>query len=297
MPRDFYEVLGVERGASQEEIKRAYRQLARAYHPDRNPEDPDAERRFKEIQEAYDTLKDPEKRREYDRGGPFAGFDPRGFGRGGGTFVGDMGDFISGIFGRGEFAQGGADVEAEVRLSFEQAIEGAEVMVAGHDGQKRYRVSIPPGVRDGTRIRVAGKGMPGPEGTPPGDLFVTCRVSPSPVFAQREDGNLEVTVPITVTEAIRGATIEVPTLNGTKRIRVPPGTQHGSVQRLRAEGPPRPGGGDRGDIYYRLAIEVPRNLNRNQKEAVEQMAEAFNGYNPRERLLRQAQRPRTGAKT
>ena len=117
---------------------------------------------------------------------------------------------------------------------------------------KRYRVNIPAGVHDGSRIRLAGKGEAGFRGGPRGDLYVTTRVAPSPVFKQRPDGNLEVDLPITVTEAIQGATVEVPTLNGSKRIRIPPGTQHGTTQRLRGEGPPRTKGGGRGDIHYRL---------------------------------------------
>ena len=153
---------------------------------------------------------------------------------------------------------------------------------------KRYRIKVPAGVRDGTRIRVAGKGEDGPLGGPPGDLYVVTRVAPSPVFRQRPDGNLEVTVPITIPEAVQGATVEVPTLTGTKRIRVPAGTQHGTVQRLRGEGPPRPGGRGRGDIFYRLEIEMPDELNRDQKQALESFAKAMNDHDPRQRLLREA---------
>jgi molecular chaperone DnaJ len=358
MARDFYEVLGVSKKAPADEIKRAYRKLARDYHPDRNPDDPKAEERFKEVQEAYDTLSDPEKRKQYDAGGMFAGFGGRGA-PGAGGFTSDIGDIFSSLFGRrGGPAQDtirGRDLETEVRLSFDQAVNGAEVAVTvpkqatcttcggsgarpgtsptvcprcggrGIDSQsqgffsisqpcpqcggrgevidspcetcagsgrtlqrKRYRVKVPPGVREGSRIRVAGKGEDGPLGGPSGDLYVVTRVTPSPVFAQRPDGNLEVTVPITIAEAIQGATVEVPTLNGTKRIRVPAGTQHGTVQRLRGEGPPRPGGRDRGDIRYRLEIEVPADLNAEQSRALEGFAQAMNDHNPREALLRDA---------
>jgi molecular chaperone DnaJ len=148
---------------------------------------------------------------------------------------------------------------------------------------KRYRVNIPAGVRDGSRVRLSGKGEAGPRGGPPGDLYVVTRVGDSPVFTRKGD-NLEVEVPITIPEAIRGATIEVPTLSGTKRIRVPPGTQHGTVQRLRGEGPPKLGGRGRGDIHYRLAIDVPSSLSREQSEAVDDLAAVMDG-NPRERLL------------
>jgi molecular chaperone DnaJ len=353
--RDLYTVLGVGRKASQDEIKRAYRRLAREHHPDSNPDDPQAEDRFKEIQEAYATLSDPEKRRQYDAGGAFGGFGPRNFG---GGFASDIGDIFSTVFGRRggrEQQMRGRDLEAEVGLTFEQAMDGTEVSVTvpkqatcttcggsgakpgtapvvcprcggrgidsesqgffsisqpcpqcGGRGQviehpcetcggsgltlqrKRYRVKVPPGVRDGTRIRVAGKGEDGPQGGPPGDLYVVTRVTPSPVFRQRSDGNLEVPVPITIAEAIQGATVEVPTLNGTKRIRVPAGTEHGTIQRLRGEGPPRPGGRDRGDIRYRFEIEVPRSLSRDQKRALDEFQKSMNDRDPRERLLRDA---------
>jgi molecular chaperone DnaJ len=358
MAGDHYETLGVGRGASEEEVKKAYRKLARQYHPDRNPDDAKAEERFKEIQEAYDTLSDPEKKREYDAGGMFAGFG-RGAGAGAGGFATDLGDIFSTVFGRrGGGPQAplrGRDLETEVRLGFDQAMNGTEVSVTvpkqatcktcsgtgarpgtaatvcprcegrGVDAQsqgffsisqpcpqcggagqviedpcptcggsgltaqtKRYRVRIPAGVRDGTRIRVAGKGEDGPRGAPPGDLYVVTRVAPSPVFRQRADGNLEVKLPITIAEAIQGATVEVPTLTGTKRIRVPAGTQHGTVQRLRGEGPPKPGGRGRGDILYRLEVEMPTDLSGDQRKALDEFAKAINDHNPRERILREA---------
>jgi molecular chaperone DnaJ len=138
-------------------------------------------------------------------------------------------------------------------------------------------------VRDGSRVRLAGKGETGPRGGPPGDLYVVTRVGESQIFTRKGD-HLEAEIPITIPEAIRGATIEVPTLAGTKRIRVPPGTQHGTVQRLRAEGPPKLGGRGRGDIHYRLVIDVPRSLSREQREVVDELASVIDG-NPRERLL------------
>jgi molecular chaperone DnaJ len=146
-------------------------------------------------------------------------------------------------------------------------------------------VNIPAGVRDGSRVRLAGKGESGPRGGAAGDLYVVTRVGDSPLFKRKGD-NLEVEVPITIPEAIRGATIEVPTLSGTKRIRVPPGTEHGTIQRLRGEGPPRLSGRGRGDIHYRLVIDVPRSLSREQREAVDDLAAVMDG-NPRERLLSQ----------
>jgi len=362
---DLYKVLGVSKGASDEEIKKAYRKLARKYHPDRNPDDPQAEERFKEVQGAYDTLSDPKKRKQYDSGGgPFGGFGGGGgpFGAGGGAGGFDVGDIFSNLFGRGGGrAQPqqvrGRDLETEVSLSFDQAVNGAQVQVTvpkaercptcqgsgakpgtspvtcprcegrgidaqsqgffsisqpcpqcGGQGQivedpcatcggsgltqqiKRYKVNVPAGVKDGARIRLAGKGEAGQRGGPPGDLFVVTRVAASPVFKRLDGGNLEVTVPITVAEALRGATIEVPTLEGTKKIKVGPGTRHGSIQRLRSEGAPRPRGKGRGDIRYRLEIEMPEELTAEQEEAAEKLAEAFNGTDPRAELLRSAKR-------
>ena len=364
-PQDFYEVLGVSKSASQDEIKKAYRELARKWHPDRNPDDPKAEERFKEIQQAYGTLSDPEKRKQYDAGGRFAGFGAGGFPGGGGFprggFTSDLGDIFSSFFGRGRQqgprAQHGRDLETEVRLSFDQAMQGAQIAVSvpttepcltcdgsgarpgtsprtcprcegtGIDAQsqglfsisqpcpecggqgaviddpcpacsgsgiaqeaKRYRVNVPAGVHDGSRIRLAGKGEAGYRGGPRGDLYVTTRVAPSPVFKQRPDGNLEVELPVTIAEAIQGAEIEVPTLSGSKTIRIPPGTQHDAVQRLRGEGPPRTKGSGRGDIYYRIRIDVPKELSQDQREAVAKLAETLNGQDPRASLLGHAAR-------
>jgi molecular chaperone DnaJ len=362
---DYYKTLGVDRKASQEDIKRAYRKLARRYHPDTN-KDAGAEERFKEISEAYDVLGDPEKRKKYDRGGGvFAGgpFGGAGGGAGAGGDFGSFSDILSNIFsttaGRGgartrPAAERGRDLETTVSLSFEQAVEGAQVPVSvsthaacntcrgtgarpgtspivcpvcqgrGVESQgqgvfsitrpcsrcggsgtvieepcptcagqgrlrelKKYRVNIPAGVKDGSRIRLPGKGEAGLRGGPPGDLFVVCHVSESPVFRRKGD-HFEVEVPITVAEAMRGADVEVPTLRGTKRLRVPGGTKHGTVQRLRGEGPPVLGSGrDRGDIHYRFVIDVPRELTDEQRQAVDALSAAMNG-NPRDDLLRQA---------
>jgi len=299
---DLYKVLGVSKGASDAEIKKAYRKLARRYHPDRNPDDAAAEEKFKQVQGAYDTLSDPEKREAYDSGGGmFGGGGPGGpgygpftagpAGQGGFVDLGDLGEIFSSMFGGGgrrqPRPQRGADLETEVPLSFKQSIEGTEVRVPGAGG-KTLKAKIPAGVRNGSRIKIAGKGEASPSGGPPGDLYVVARVLPSPVFKRLDDGNLEVTVPIGVAEALRGGTIEVPTLSGTKKIRVAPGTKHGTIQRLSGEGAPRPRGKGRGDIRYRLEIELPKELSEEQRKIVDELAESLNGADPRAELLRKA---------
>ena len=359
---DYYKTLGVDKKASADEIRKAYRKLARKYHPDTNS-DPGAEERFKQVSEAYDVLSDPEKRKKYDRGGMFAGANPFGGGAGGGPTAADFGgfsDILSGIFNAGggrartrPAAERGRDLETTVSLSFEQAVRGAQVpvSVATHsacptcrgtgaepgtqpivcpvchgrgvesqgqglfsitrpcercggsgtvieqpchtcDGAgrmrelKKYRVNIPAGVKDGSRIRLAGKGEAGLRGGPAGDLYVVTHVTESPVF-QRKGDHFEVEVPITVAEALGGADVEVPTLTGTKKLRVPPGTKHGTVQRLRGEGPAVPGGNAKGDLHYRFVIDVPRKLSNEQRRAVDELSKVMNG-NPRERILREA---------
>ena len=366
---DYYKTLGVDKKATAEEIKKSYRKLARQYHPDRNPDDKQSEARFKEISQAHDVLGDPEKRKQYDSGsGPFAtGAGPGGGFGGFGNFDFDgasMGDILSNLFGGSTGgrrprtkprAERGADLEAQVSISFDQAISGAQVplQVPMHatcatcrgtgakpgtsptvcprcegrgietQGQgmfsisqpcsrcggagtvieepcptchgagavrtvKRLRVNIPAGVRDGSRIRLAGKGEPGRGGGPPGDLYLITHVSPSPLFVRKGD-NLEVEVPLTIPEALRGAEVRVPTLTGSKTLRVRPGTASGTVQRLRGEGPPKLGGASagspqKGDIHYRFVIDVPENLRKEQEQAVEELSKSL-GANPREGLF------------
>ncbi len=369
---DYYKTLGVNKGASQEEVKKAYRKLARQYHPDRNQGDKQAEERFKEISQAYDVLGDPEKRKQYDSGtGPFAmgGGGPGGGFGGFGNFDFDassMGDILSNLFGGGGGGRArrarsrpekGQNLETEVQISFDQAISGAQVSLSvptsgvcstchgtgakpgttpkvcprcegrgietqgqgmfsisqpcsrcggsgtviedpcptcGGSGAvrtvKRFKVNIPPGVKDGSKIRVPGKGEEGLRGGPPGDLYVVTRVAPSPVFKRKGD-HLEVEVPLTIPEALRGAEVKVPTLAGAKTLRVKPGTKHGSVQRLRGEGPPKLGSQPpaKGDIHYRFFIEVPEQLTPEQQEAVEALAKVMDG-DPRASLFEGAGR-------
>jgi molecular chaperone DnaJ len=368
---DYYKALGVDKKATADEIKKAYRKLARRYHPDRNPGDKAAEERFKEVSQAHDVLGDPEKRKQYDSGtGPFATGGPGGGFGGFGNFDFDassMGDILSNLFGGGgraqrqrQRAERGSDLEAAVSISFDQAIAGAQVPLSvpmratcttchgtgakpgttpsvcprcegrGIETQgqgmfsisqpcslcggagtviedpcptchgsgavrtvKRLRVNIPAGVREGSRIRLPGKGEPGRRGGPPGDLYLITHVTPSPVFARKGD-NFEVEVPLTIPEALRGAQVQVPTLSGTKTLRVRPGTKHGTVQRLRGEGPPKLGSSNaRGDIHYRFVIDVPEKLDAEQEKAVEALSKAMNG-DPRARLFEQAAREGAG---
>ncbi len=368
---DYYKTLGVEKRATAEEIKKAYRKLARQYHPDRNPDDASSEARFKEISQAYDVLGDPEKRSQYDSGtGPFTtGAGPGGGFGGFGNFDFDgssMGDILSNLFGGSASGrrvrtkprpEKGPDLEAQVSISFDQAVTGAQVplQVPMHatcptcrgtgakpgttpivcprcegrgietQGQgmfsisqpcsrcggagtviedpcptcqgagavrtvKKLRVNIPAGVRDGSRIRLAGKGEPGRNGGPAGDLYLITKVGSSPVF-KRKGENLEVEIPLSIPEALRGADVQVPTLNGTKTLRVKPGTAHGTVQRLRGEGPPKlssSGSGgkpERGDIHYRFVIDVPDHLSDEQQQAVEELSKSLGGADPRAGLF------------
>ncbi|MDP2710470.1 MAG: J domain-containing protein [Solirubrobacteraceae bacterium] len=360
--QDHYKVLGVERKASQDEIKKAYRKLARKYHPDKNPGDAKAEERFKQISQAHDVLGDADKRKEYDRqlSNPFSGAGRGGSGQPG-FDTGGFGDILSDLFGQARGrppggagsrprAERGRDLEAEVTIAFDQAIAGAQVPISvatfercptcsgtgakpgtapivcprcngrgvESEGQglfsisqpcsrcggagtiiespcatcrgegrqrtvKRYRVNVPAGVREGSRIRLAGKGEPGRNGGPSGDLFVVTHVQDSPIFERKGD-NVEVEVPLTLPEALRGAQIEVPTLDGRKTLRVAAGTRHGAVQRLRGEGPKRLGKPGRGDIRYRFVLDMPDTLTVEQQAAVDDLAKVFNG-NPREKLF------------
>src|SRR3954470_7626679 len=278
--RDYYETLGVPRDASEEDIRRAYRRLARENHPDVN-KDPGAEDRFKEVSEAYEVLRDPEKRERYDRFGQNwkAGQDVSGAGgfsgfQGGGPDTGgvlfgfvegeDFSDFFDGLFGsrRGRrgfggfdgFSTRGADQEAELELSLEEAARGGKRRITLADGRD-YEVNIPPGVRDGQRIRLAGEGSPGAGGGPPGDLFLRVRIKPDPRF-RREGNDLYTDVPVAPWEAALGADVEVPTLNGTSRVKVPPGSSCGRKLRLRGEGMPG------GDLYATVSIKVPKKLSK-----------------------------------
>jgi molecular chaperone DnaJ len=343
-----YETLGVAKNASADEIKKAYRKLARKYHPDRNPGDSEAEERFKDVQAAYDLLSDSDKRKQYDTFGANGG---RG-GFGGGNFnfagdfdLGDLTDLFGGLFGgrRGtrfrEERRGmrGADIEATVNLSFEDSLQGVETKIpvevdapcrecGGSGAQpgtapvicpecngrgvkaesqglfalsqpcprcrgngtviekpcptcrgsgrqrrtKRYTVRIPAGVKDGTRIRLKGKGEPGVNGGQPGDLNVVTNVASSPLY-ERRGADLVVQVPVSFPTAALGGSVEVPTPEGAVSLKIPAGSEDGKLLRIKGRGAPKLGGSGKGDVLARVRIQVPKRLNKKERELLEQL--------------------------
>jgi molecular chaperone DnaJ len=363
--KNLYEVLGIPKNASQDEIKKAYRKLARQHHPDRNPGNKEAEERFKAVQGAYDVLSDPEKRKQYDTFGSADGRRPAGAGPGFGgirfedlgDLGGGLGDIFGGLFGRGRGtaqtqAQRGSDLAVEVNLSFEDALRGVETKIpveadsacaeCGGSGARpgtapavcpecrgrgvkaesqglfaisqpcprcrgngtiiedpcprcqgtgrerrtrRYTVKIPAGVKDGSRVRLKGKGEPGLGGGPAGDLYVVTRVADSPVFKRRRDADLVVDVPVTFAEAALGATIQVPTPDGSPvTLRVKPGTQDGTLLRVSGRGAPRLKGEGRGDLLARVKLSVPKRMTKAEREAIENLQRVSN-ENPREGVV------------
>ncbi len=365
--RDLYEVLGVKKGASADEIKKAYRKLAREHHPDKNPGDEAAEERFKEVQAAYDVLSDPEKRKQYDQVGPRI-FSGAGGGPGQGGFqrsgnfsdLGDLGDLFGGIFGNAGSARGstrrsqrgerGRDVEVAINVSFEDSLKGLtakipvdlEVTCSACHGTgaepgtspvicpecrgrgvvsedegffafsrpcrrchgngtvieqpcrrckgtarerrtKRYTVKIPAGVKDGTQIRLKGKGEAGTNGGPPGDLIVTTRVATSLLY-ERRGSDLVLEVPVTYAEAALGATVEIPTPEGRVALKVPAGSQDGKLLKVKGRGAPKLKGGGKGDLLARLRVAVPTKLSKAEREAIENLQKVSHD-DPREKVF------------
>ena len=306
--KDYYRILGVDRNATEREIKQAYRRLARKYHPDVNPGDKEAEERFKEINEAYEVLSDPEKRRKYDQLGASwqqwqrMGGNPRDFDwsqwfsrewPGGRVHVeyGDLGDlfgegifsdFFRAIFGdvgtrprarwweaRPRYARG-QDYEQPVEISLEEAFRGTK-RVLEKDG-RRLEVTIPPGVKTGSRVRIAGQGGPGIGGGRPGDLYLKVTVLPHPIF-KRQGDDLHCEVPVDLYTAVLGGEVRVPTLEGDVMLKIPPGTQGGQTFRLRGKGMPNlRNPRQRGDLYVKVQVQVPQNLSQRERELFRELA-------------------------
>ena len=293
--KDYYAVLGVSREAKAEEIKKAYRKLARQYHPDVNPGNKSAEEKFKQISEAFDVLSDEKKRGIYDRFGYYsdqlpeeaasgAGFDSSRFDTA--NFQDVFSEIFSNIRGRASTAytqaSRGADIEQPIEISFDDAMRGMTVNldIERNGGREKIAVKVPAGVDTGSRIRVSGKGQPGAFGGPPGDLFIITNVGTHPYFKRKGD-NIYCVIPITVPEAALGARIEVPTIDGKARLRVPPGTPSGQQFRLRERGVPSlRGGGVRGDQYVEVKIVLPKVISEETKELLQQYAKK-NEENPR----------------
>ena len=302
--KDYYDILGVKKDATDAEIKKSYRALAKKYHPDKNKGNKDAENRFKEISEAYAVLSDKEKREQYDRLGKeafsFGGGGPGGTGFSGGfdfsQFMGggsgargrrgsarttvDFTDIFGDLFGGGGAAgfeeMRGGDVESEAAIDFRDAVLGTTIELRFSDG-RTVKVRIPEGVSEGQRLRIPGKGAPGPRGGAPGDLFVVVRVRPHPFFERRGD-DIHIELPITVGEAVRGAEVDVPTIHGPVRARIPQHTQSGQTFRLRGKGVKRKGAA--GDHYYKVEIVLPREV---PDEAVSKIESQYT-ENPRAAL-------------
>jgi curved DNA-binding protein len=327
--KDYYKTLGVSKTASDKEIKQAYRKLARKHHPDVNPGDKGAESKFKEINEAYEVLGDPDKRRKYDElganwrmyeqaqqqgqpfggpGSPFGGGFPGGGGEGGAWTIGGPGgyrtmtedemremfgtedpfsDFFRTFFGGGGAGAGqetrgrgraprslkGRDLESEAELTLEEAYHGAMRRISiTHGGQARsVDVRIPPGIKDGSRVRAAGEGEAGSGGAAAGDLFLHVRIRPHPVFERKGD-DLYVKVPMPVTTAVLGGEAQVPTVTGSVRLKVPETTQPGQIFRLKGHGMPIVGKPDaKGDLYATADVQLPRSLTKDQRAGWEQI--------------------------
>jgi molecular chaperone DnaJ len=315
--KDFYKVLGVAKDVTDADLKKAYRKLARTYHPDSTQGDPQAEAKFKEVSEAYSVLSDKEQRQEYDQiramGSGNARFQAQGSGAGfedvfsrfgggrGGAQQADFDDLFAmfgeqagGRFGSGRFGQAsggfrgfggpqrGSDVTARTTLDFQTAVKGETITLQGEDG-KPFKVKIPAGVADGQKIRLRGRGRPSPDGGEPGDVVVAVTVRPHPVFT-RDGLNLRVTVPVTFTEAALGATIEVPTLGGEPvKLRVAPGTPSGRVLRVKGRGVASSKG--TGDLLAEVQVAVPAHLDDRAREALERFHELEPKDNPRADLM------------
>jgi molecular chaperone DnaJ len=293
LEKDFYKILGVSKDVPDAELKKVYRKLAKEFHPDRNPGNDKAEAKFKDISEAYDVLSDPAQRKEYDAvramgggarfqaGGQGAGFEDV-FSNlfGGGGFPG--GGFPG--FGGGFGPQRGGDLSTSSTINFIDSIHGTQLKVGVHG--ETVNVKVPAGIQDGQKLKVRGKGQPSPNGGPAGDLVVTIKVKPHPVFS-RDGDNIRVTVPVTFAEAVLGATIQVPTLGGEPvKLKVAPGTPNGRTLRVKGKGVQL--SGKEGDLLATVEIAVPAHVSDKAKSLLEQFNSEMPGEDPRLDVLTRA---------
>ena len=296
LDKDFYKILGVSKDTPEAEIKKTYRKLARQFHPDSNPGDAKAEAKFKEISEAFSVLSDTEQRKEYDAVRAMGGgarFTAGGPGQSGGfedvfsnLFGGGARGFPGGFGGGFDFGPAaGVDLTARTSIDFIDSIKGATIKLS-LQGMEPLNVKIPAGVQDGQKIKLRGKGRPSPNGGPSGDLIVTVRVKPHPVFI-RDGANLRVTVPVTFTEAALGANILVPTLGGEPvKLKIHPGIPNGRVLRIQGRGVDS--GNTRGDLLATIEVAVPSHLSEKAKKALQDFQEVMPNEDPREDLLTRA---------
>jgi len=308
LEKDYYTTLGVSKDAGAKEVKKSFRKLAREFHPDNNPDDAVAEARFKEINEAYDTLSDGEERKEYDHvremgyfvgdqggqqqyvrvedlfgGGAGGGGYDGGYGGGGGfqDLLGGLGD----LFGQDARYEpprpmAGRDLQTDMSLSFHEALAGPTKPV-GVNG-RTVKVKVPQGIADGTKVRLKGKGDPGANGGPAGDLFVRVHVASHPVFGRSGKRDLTIHVPVTFPEAALGVVIQIPTLDGKTKIRVPAGTQGGTKMKVSGKGVETSKGS--GDLLVTIEVAVPTDLSETQRELLETLRDDDSTANPREHL-------------